>query len=87
MTKRTLKQVQVVLDRLHEKVSGERVGRATFRRYLNHWLTPKRAETASPAMAFYQASLNEFSQFLGRQADEPMGELTIPATDSPLCWL
>jgi phosphopantetheine adenylyltransferase len=30
MTKWTIKQVQVVLDRLHEEVSGERVIRAAF---------------------------------------------------------
>jgi hypothetical protein len=43
-TKRTLKQVQKVLDRLHEEVSGERVVRANFRTYLNDWLTAKQAE-------------------------------------------
>jgi hypothetical protein len=31
--KRTLKQVQVVLDRLYEEVSGERVIRAIFHSY------------------------------------------------------
>jgi hypothetical protein len=76
-TKRTLKQVQVVLDRLHEEVSVERVIRATFfSRYLNDWLTAKRAETALSYHDFYRASLNKFSQFLGRRADEPMGEIT-----------
>ena len=51
-TKRTLKQVQKVLDRLHEEVSGERVVRATFRTYLNDWLTAKQAENAVSTMAF-----------------------------------
>jgi hypothetical protein len=75
-TKRTLKQVQVVLDRLHEEVSGERVSRATFRRYLDDWLTAKRAETALSTMTFYQGSLKKFLLFLDRRADEPMGEIT-----------
>ncbi len=76
MTKRTVKQVQLALDRLHEEVSGERLIRATFHRYLNDWLAAKRAETALSTMTFYQGSLNKFLQFLGRRADEPMGEIT-----------
>jgi hypothetical protein len=34
-TKRTLKQAQAVLDRLHEELSGEKVVRIGFRQYLN----------------------------------------------------
>jgi hypothetical protein len=45
-TKRTLKQVQNVLDRLHEEVSGQRVVRTTFGEYLSDWLMAKKAETA-----------------------------------------
>ena len=75
-TKRTLKQVQNVLDRLHEEVSGERAVRATFRTYLNDWLMAKKAETASSTMDFYQTSLRKFVQFLGQRADEFIGEIT-----------
>jgi hypothetical protein len=64
-TKRTLKQVQNVLDRLHEEVSGQRVVRTTFREYLSDWLMAKKAETASSTMNFYQISLRKFVQFLG----------------------
>ena len=46
-TKRTLKQVQDVLDRLHEEVSGQRVVRTTSKEYLSDWLMAKKAETAS----------------------------------------
>jgi hypothetical protein len=41
-TKRALKQVQNVLDRLHEEVSGQRVVRTTFREYLSDWLMAKK---------------------------------------------
>jgi len=51
-TKRTLKQVQKVLDRLHEEVSGERIVRPPFATCLNDWLTAKQAENAVSAMAF-----------------------------------
>jgi hypothetical protein len=70
-TKRTLKQVQNVLDRLHEEISGQRVVRTTFREYLSDWLMAKKAETASSTMDFYQTSLRKFVQFLGQRADEP----------------
>src|ERR1700731_2850696 len=53
-TKRTLKKVQKFLDRLQEEVSGERVVRATFRTYLNDWLTAKQAEKAVSTMTFYR---------------------------------
>jgi hypothetical protein len=75
-TKRTLKQVQNVLDRLNEEVSGQRVVRTTFREYLNDWLIAKKAETASSTMDFYQTSLRKFVLFLAQRADEPIGEIT-----------
>ena len=73
-TKRTLKQVQNVLDRLDEEVSGQRVVRTTFREYLSDSLMAKKAETASSTMDFYQTSLRKFVHFLGQRADEPIGE-------------
>ena len=75
-TKRTLKQVQNVLDRLHEEVSGQRAVRTTFSEYLSDWLMAKKAEAASSTMDFYQTSLRKFVQFLGQRADEPIGEIT-----------
>jgi Phage integrase, N-terminal SAM-like domain len=75
-TKRTLNQVQKVLDRIHEEISGQSVNRTTFRKYLSDWLTAKKAETASSTMDFYQASLKKFLHFLGQRADEPIGGIT-----------
>ena len=75
-TKRTLKQAQAVLDRLHEELSGEKVVRISFRQYLNDWLKAKEAETARTTMTFYRGSLNKFVQFLGNRSDEPIREIT-----------
>ena len=75
-TKRTLKQVQNALDRLHEEVSGQSVKRTTFRKYQSDWLNAKKTEIASSTMDFYQASLKKFLHFLGQRADEPIGEIT-----------
>jgi integrase len=75
-TKRTLKQAQAVLDRLHEELSGEKVVRMGFRQYLNDWLKAKDAETARTTMTFYRGSLNKFVHFLGNRSDEPIREIT-----------
>ena len=75
-TKRTLKQAQAVLDRLHEELSGEKVVRIGFRQYLNDWLKAKDAETARTTMTFYRGSLNKFVHFLGNRSDEPIREIT-----------
>jgi integrase len=75
-TKRTLKQAQAVLDRLHEEFSGNRIIRATFRTYLESWLEAKETATAPATMAFYRKSLGKFVEFIGRRADDPISEIT-----------
>jgi len=45
-TKRSLRQVQAVLDRLYEKFSGERVVRTSLRECLDDWFDGKKTETA-----------------------------------------
>lgn len=75
-TKRTLKQAQAVLERLHEELSGEKVVRISFSDYLNDWLKAKEAETARTTMTFYRGSLNKFAQFLGNRSDELIREIT-----------
>jgi hypothetical protein len=71
-TKRTLKQAQAVLDRLHEELSGERTVRTSLRKYLADWLNGKEPETAPSTMTFYRAVL----QFLGKRSDDPIAEIT-----------
>jgi hypothetical protein len=60
--KKALKIVEE-FERGGEEVSGEGAIRATFHRYLDDWLTAKRAETALSTMTFYQGSLNKFCSF------------------------
>ena len=75
-TKRTLRQAQVVLDRLHEEISGQTVQRKTLRAYCQEWLTTKGPETAPQTHAFYRISSAKFIAFLGERADIPLSELT-----------
>ena len=75
-TKRSLRQAQAVLDRLHEELSGERVVRTSLRQYLDDWFDGKKAETAPSTMTFYRSSLAKFLQFLGKRSDDPMTEVT-----------
>jgi integrase len=73
--KRTLKQVQAVLDRLHEELSGEHIVRATVRSRVTSWLETKKPEIAPTTLYFYQNSLGKFLDFLGPRADQPMTEV------------
>lgn len=68
--KRTLKQAQAVIDRLHEEISGESIVRTAFRKYLAEWIATKAPSSAPATMAFYQKSLGKFEEFLGARADE-----------------
>jgi hypothetical protein len=75
-TKRTMKQVQATLDRLHEELSGEKVARATLRKYVEDWLEEKKPTTAASTLAFYKSSLGKLTAFLGTRADEPITGIT-----------
>jgi integrase len=74
--KRTLRQAQAVLDRLHEELSGEEVARPIFRKCLENWLESKEGATAPATMVFYRKSLGKFIEFLGPRADQPITEIT-----------
>jgi integrase len=75
-TKRTLKQVQAVLDRLHEELSGEHIVRATVRSHVASWLETKEPEIAPTTLYFYRNSLGKFLDFLGPRADAPMMDVS-----------
>jgi integrase len=75
-TKRTLRQAQVVLDRLHQEISGVAVQRKTVRAYCAEWLATKEPETAPRTQVFYRTSTAKFIAFLGERADIPLSELT-----------
>jgi integrase len=76
LNKRTLRQVQKVLDRLHEEFSGERVVRASVRSAIASWLETKEPETAPATFAFYRKSLRKFAEFLGDRIESPISEIT-----------
>jgi integrase len=75
-TKRTLRQAQVALDRLHEEISGQKVWRKSLRDFANDWLETKVPETAPRTQVFYVASISKLISFLGKRALEPLGEVT-----------
>src|SRR6516164_9324636 len=75
-TKRTLRQAQLVLDRLHEEISGQVVSRKTLRAYCQEWLATKEPEPAPQTQVFYRTSTAKFITFLGKRAEAPLSEIT-----------
>jgi Phage integrase, N-terminal SAM-like domain len=75
-TKRTLRQAQVALDRLHEEISGRKLVRKSLRDFANDWLETKAPETAARTQVFYVASISKLIDFLGKRALEPLGDIT-----------
>jgi hypothetical protein len=77
-TKRSLEQVQAVLDRLHEELSGVKVVRISFYQYLNDWSKAEDQEAtlefmnADPALLadLMTAELHPFSVALARKNSE-----------------
>ncbi|MBV8484645.1 MAG: site-specific integrase, partial [Verrucomicrobia bacterium] len=76
MSKRTFRQVQKVLDRLHEEISGEAIARVSVTEAVKRWLRTKEQETAPATMAFYRKSLGKFVTFLSDRAADPISEIT-----------
>jgi integrase len=74
--KRSMRQTQKVIDRLHEMISGERIARLSIREFVDSWLKAKKLETAPSTFAFYSASVSKFLSFLKVRADLPITEIT-----------
>ncbi len=74
--KRTLRQLQRVLDQMYELVNGQRVERLAVREFVALWLELKAPETASRTSDFYKESTEKFLSFLGPRADAFLGEIT-----------
>jgi integrase len=68
-TKRTLRQTQKVIDRLHEEISGEKIIRLTLRKFVGDWLDNKEPEIARATYNFYKNSATKLIEFLGPRAD------------------
>jgi len=50
--KRTMRQTQKVIDRLHEMISGERIARLSISEFVDSWLKTKKLETAPSTFTF-----------------------------------
>jgi integrase len=74
--KRTLRQLQRVLDEFHELVNGEAVGRTSMRAFALEWLELRKAAIAPRTWKFYQDSAQKLVSFLGERADEPISQTT-----------
>jgi integrase len=74
--KRSMRQTQRVIDRLHELVSGEQIARLSLRQYVESWLKTKKPETSAATYAFYSYGLKKLLRFLGPRADLPLTEIT-----------
>jgi hypothetical protein len=56
--KRSLRQAQAVLDRLHEELSGERIVRTSLHRYLDDWFNGKKAESVDDIHRVLKVTFN-----------------------------
>ena len=74
-TKRTLRQTQKVLARLHEEISGEAVSQKSLRAYAAEWLAAKAPEIDARTYDSYSGGLSQLFNYLGPRADAPIGEL------------
>jgi integrase len=73
--KRSMRQTQRVIDRLHELTSGKRIARLSVRQFIDSWLATKQPETAGATATFYRHATNKFLRFLGPRADLPITEI------------
>src|SRR6516162_5302067 len=64
-TKRTLRQTQNVLARLHEEVAGEAVSQKSLRAYAAEWLAAKTPEIDAHTRYAYSGALTQLLGYLG----------------------
>ena len=73
--KRSLRQFQRVLDRLHEEFSGQKVLRVSLRSYGAEWLEAKELSVTPSTLNFYPNLLAKLFEYLGPKADQPLSEI------------
>lgn len=74
-TKRTVRQTQVVLGKLHEELTGEKISRLTLREFAAQWLSTKAAETAPGTLINYRGCVAKLLDALAERADSPLAEI------------
>jgi integrase len=75
-TRRTLRQTQAVIARLHEEIAGEAVSQKSLRAYTTEWLAAKAPEIGVRTHGAYSGSLTQLFNYLEPRADVPIGDLT-----------
>lgn len=75
-SKRTLRQAQAVLDRLHAELGGEPVSRLSLREFAAQWLSAKTPELAPATLRSYRGGVSQLLEHLGPRADAPLTEIT-----------
>jgi integrase len=75
-TKRTLRQTQNVLARLHEEVAGEAVSQKSLRAYATEWLAAKAPEIDARTYGSYLGGLSQLLGYLRIRADAPIGDIS-----------
>ena len=74
--KQTARQVRTVIAKAHEEITGKPLENQSFRAFSTSWLKGKGREISVATYAFYEKTIEKFSNFLGEAADDDMGEIT-----------
>jgi integrase len=75
-TRRTLRQTQKAIARLHEEIAGESIPQKSLRAYAQEWVAAKKPETSLRTYSGYLGGLTQFLSYLGSRADAPIAEFT-----------
>lgn len=69
-------QARRVLSDLHEQIHGTRLSSPSVTDYVKQWMGRKQGETAAVTLAAYRHATNEFVEFLGERASQPIHYMT-----------
>jgi integrase len=74
--KRSWRQLQRVLDRLHEEFGGQKVQSISLCSYWAQWLEAKEPSIGRMTLAYYRKLLSKLCAYLGPKAQEPLSEIS-----------
>jgi integrase len=69
-------QVRRVLSDIHREIHGEHLASPSVSDYAAQWLDRKRGETTAVTLMTYKHAVNEFRDFLGDKASQPIHYVT-----------
>lgn len=73
--RKTVAQVQRVIQDLFEEVNGEALPNSSLRLFASNWLQHKEAEVSSSSFRSYRDKVTSFLDHLGTRADEPISAI------------